>query len=238
MTWRENAIRHGIDCSPSESCGLVVIIKGKEVYFPCKNLSQDDEYFVLDPLDYAAAEDKGEVKYVVHSHPTTPAVESMEDKIGCEASALPWYIFNPFTEDFRLIEPNGYVPPLCGRPWVWNHSDCWTLVRDWFLEHGVELKDWDRPATPDLFNDSPMFDNCWNDTGFYLLSESEPLLPGDCLLMALYSNKLNHVAVYLGNNQILHHVRNRLSTRDQYNQRWKDCTGRRLRYHNREALRF
>ncbi|ADD94559.1 hypothetical protein [uncultured phage MedDCM-OCT-S08-C1615] len=30
-----------------------------------------DEHFVLDPVDYAAVEDKGEIVAVIHSHPTT-----------------------------------------------------------------------------------------------------------------------------------------------------------------------
>ena len=40
--------------------------------FPCRNLAATpDEHFVMDPLDYANAEDQGEVVAVIHSHPTT-----------------------------------------------------------------------------------------------------------------------------------------------------------------------
>lgn len=238
MNWKDSAIDHALSVSPLESCGLLIVKSGKEHYFPCKNLSTDKDSFLLNPADYALAEEQGEVLAVIHSHPVTPAVASPEDRVCCESSGLPWYIVNPHTLQWASIKPEGYIPPLCGRPWVWKHSDCWSLIRDWYLRHGVELRDWDRPVTPEDFNNKPLFDKCWNDTGFYPLPHTEELLPGDCILIALHNKQLNHVAVYVGNNQILHHQRNRLSSIDNYTQRWKDITGRVLRYHNREALVF
>lgn len=229
--WQVSALEHAKAEAPRECCGLVLIIKGRKRYWPCKNLSEDNNFFVMDPMDYARGEDTGTVIAIVHSHPTTPAIASEADKMACEQYKLPWYIVSLLGNRWCSIRPNGYEAPLIGREWVWGVSDCWTLVRDWYKrEMGLKLRDWDRPVSADAFRRSPLFESCLAETGFVDTGNDLPE-KGDAVLMRLDGSPgLNHVAIFVGEQKILHQLQGRLSSRDRWDSYWQKVTGRIVRY--------
>ena len=233
MTWKDAALKHAKEQDPRESVGVLIVIKGKEQYYPCNNLSTySQQCFILDPEDYVKADALGEITAIVHSHPVTPPSPSQADKVSCEQSGLKWHIVNPKTETWGYCEPTGYKPPLIGRQWVWGVTDCWSLVRDYYKENkNIILRDWERPTTPEEFIKNPMFEKCAADTGFAELKPDDKLQNGDLLFMSILANGLNHVAVFI-DGDVLHHLADRLSTKEPYNQWLLKCTGKRYRYVN------
>lgn len=230
---QELALAHALQEFPREACGLVLIAKGREKYFPCQNLaSNPNEMFVLDPDDYARAEDLGEITEIFHSHPHSTCMPSEADRVACENSNLTWTICSPQLNTWHTFQPCGFRAPLVGREWVWGVTDCWALVRDWYAENGLMIRDWERPATIQEFERNPLFDKLWKDTGFFVVKDEDDLQVGDSLLMQIQGTGLNHIAVYTGDQMVLHHVRNRLSSHDIYGGWLQKCTGKIIRHYD------
>ena len=233
MSWKDIVLQQAQKESPKEICGLLTIYKGKEKYFPCKNIAEDKgEYFILDPDDWIKAEDEGEVIAVIHSHPNHPPYPSDADLASCEYLDLPFYIVTPETEQWHYLKPSGYKKGLIGREWVWGVQDCWSLIHDWYAEKkNIKLKHWERPKSPREFSNNPLFEYAASSTGFIELENTVDLKEGDVLLMdTTNTGKLNHVALYLGNQTILQHCVKRLSCRELYDKEHIDCTKKRYRY--------
>lgn len=211
---KEQILQHAKAEQPKECCGLVCVVKGRRRYFPCRNLAATpDEHFVLDPVDYANAEDRGEVVAVVHSHPTTNPKPSEADLVACEKTGVAWHIVNPLTEEWGYCEPSGYQLPYVGRVFAHGVVDCYSLCRDWYeRELGLHLSDYDRRDQWWEHGENLYLDN-FQKEGFRVIPVEE-LQRGDALLIQLSSSVPNHAAIYLGDQMILHHVQGRLSSRD------------------------
>ncbi|MFZ9654542.1 MAG: C40 family peptidase [Limnohabitans sp.] len=227
---RLDAMAHAQKEQPRECCGLVVVVRGRERYWPCQNIGHGTDHFVIDPDDYAEADDAGEIIAVVHSHPGLPVTPSQADRVGCNQSGVPWYICNPLTGDWGYLEPDDYVAPLVGREWCHGLLDCYSLVRDWYAqEMGLNLRNYSR-SDEWWHRGENLYIQNFQAEGFRVLAEDEPLRRGDALLMQLGSPVPNHAAVYLGDDMVLHHLQRRLSSRDVYGGYYRKCTTHRLRY--------
>lgn len=224
---------HAERAYPLESCGVVIICKGRERYVPCRNLAQGADHFILHPEDYAHAEEAGEIVTIVHSHPNAAPTPSQADRVACEASGLPWCIVNWPTGEYAELEPAGYEAPLVGRQFCFGVLDCYTLIRDYYRrELQIALPNFER-TDGWWTRGEDLYRKHFAEAGFVRVPDEE-LKPHDVLLMQLSADQPNHGGVYLGDDRILHHVMHRLSTRDVYGGYWQHITVMTLRH---EALR-
>lgn len=230
---KTEALEHAKAESPKESCGLVAVVKGRKRYFACRNLAETpSEHFVLDPLQYAEIEDKGEIVAVIHSHPVTNHEPSQADQVACEKSGLPWFVVNPQTEQWGYCEPKGFELPYVGREFVFGLVDCYSLCRDWYQrEMNLQLRDYQRRDRFWLRGENLYLDNFAKE-GFREVSQTD-LQWGDTILMQLSSPLPNHAAIYLGDQLILHHCQGRLSSRDVYGGYYWKNTALVLRHESR-----
>ena len=121
---------------------------------------------------------------------------------------------------------------LIGRPYDESKShDCYEIARDFYRDNfGIQLPALARPHAwweqgLNLYMDH------FAENGFYVLDcPPRDWLPGDGFLMAVKSPIANHSAIYLGENQILHHLYGRFSNVELYSGLWKRFTVAVLRH--------
>ncbi|WP_397448125.1 C40 family peptidase [Pseudomonas sp. NA-150] len=183
---------------PRECCGLIVTVGKDEKYMPCRNVaSNPGDEFQLEPEDYAAAEDLGEIIGIVHSHPDASSRPSPRDLAMCEATELPWHILSWPEGDLRTIVPTGNTP-LLKRPFVHGAWDCWQVCADWYRrEWGLGFETfkradgwWEDPSGPSLYEQE------FQVAGFVLVDQPRR---GDLVVMAIGKTAHpNHAGVFLG----------------------------------------
>ena len=98
--------------------------------------------------------------------------------------------------------------PLIGREWKYGKSDCFALVRDWFVLQGIEIPDFKRPMHLDRC-ESIFLKNAVA-IGFVQVDYNKRK-PGDVLIMNLGTKTPMHAAILLFDQKILHQRQNSLS---------------------------
>ena len=226
MTWKETFKKYAKEQAPEEACGLLAIIKGKETFWPCKNLAEGKfEFFILDPDDWAECEDTGEVIGVIHSHPKGSATPSDTDRAACEHLGFPYYIYSIAHDHWESFKPTGWkAPSLIGRKFIWGKYDCWAIVTDWLKENkNINIKYWKRPKKIRDFINNPEFEFALPKLNFVRQSNNKNIQVGDVLLFQSVTGNLDHVAVYIGDNMILNHNIKGLSCRELFDLKYQQA---------------
>lgn len=201
--------------SNDEICGYVVFNKGNELFIPCKNISADPaNSFLFSSDDVIAAHKYDGVIAVVHSHPSASHCKELtfSDRRSQYFSNLDYWLCVD-----GIIKKYPSVKPLLRRQFEEGVSDCYSIMRDFYLLCGVNLPEHKEVAefkpgiewwkNPEL--KSPFIENMERNDFFKVkLNDIEP---GDIILTKLGSLSANHVMVYVGNNEVFHHLPDRLS---------------------------
>lgn len=188
--------KHGKNEYPKESCGIIVGDYRPE-YIACENISPDPENNFA--ISQEVLQEYGnDIKAIIHSHPDTPPVPSFSDQQNQYMTGIPQGIFsvNEGIAEEIFVYPDSYVP-LIGRPYVWKIFDCFTLVRDYYVQNRFQtLVDYPRKLEELRTSYKRILD--LNIVGF---SKCPTYQKNDLL----FFRDECHLGVYLGDNQILHH---------------------------------
>lgn len=208
MTYQE----HFIACWPEEGVGYVK----DGVFYPLENLAEDKQHsFEVDPSFLLEEPD-----LFLHSHTTgfevqthDPRMPSFQDLKGQIATGIEWGIC--VTDGETVEDPICWGnpdnrPPLVGRDFIFNVQDCLSLCQDWFYqEHGVVLPN--EPRNPHWNEEGENYmESLYEKWGFERVDLSD-LKRGDVLFYRVRSPVVNHLGIYLDNNEVLSHWYGRVS---------------------------
>lgn len=229
---QEDIKNHAKESIPDECCGFILSNqngKASRVY-RTKNIALEPNFnFVIDPLEYIEAEKLGKIIAYYHSHTLGDERFSDADKTNSEAIQLPLFVYSTMTDKFNFYTPSNYKAPLIGRQFVWGIFDCWALVVDYYKQIlNIELGNHYFRKDITNVNKEDYFERFYKSEN--LISHNGVLKEHDLLFMKVDSKITNHVAIYLGNDIILHHPGGRLSQRTFYGSYWKKITHLKLRH--------
>lgn len=216
---------------PNEACGIITK-KGKKMHaVKCKNVSDSPESrFVIATEEYRSFVDSTGVYGIWHTHvnDAKPNTASATDVAACNATGVDWIIIDVDGEDEsnlkfgefffitpKLKEDESYI----GRNYIYGVRDCFTLAVDYYKrEFNVdisfraigypEITDWQ-------YRDISMLMDNYKEAGFVKLLNEEAKV-GDLFLIQMSTSIPDHIAIYIGNDRILHHCYGRLSNVDIY----------------------
>ncbi len=206
---------------PREGCGIISVVKGERKWFPCENIAEEDNHFIIDTKEYLRISRTSDILAIVHSHPDQSSEPSELDINNCNALGKQYYIFSYPEMDLTVVEPETTTTDLYGREYEFGVTDCFEATRDYLATKNIEIPPramfvddyWDKDI--DYFNEETIAQ--WNHKPISNLNE---IKENDVLIFRIFSNLNNHCGVYLGNDIFYHHAQNRLSCRESLFPRW------------------
>jgi len=197
---------------PKEGCGIIGIVKGKKQWFPCENIAENNDDFIMSSEDWFKVKKHADILAIVHNHTNNDNTPSENDINNCNALGIPYYIFSYPDLELNIVEPKENFNPLLGREYSFGTSDCFEAMRDWLEAEGIKIPkraafedDWWLKGL-DYFTEEVV-----KEWGFKKVTSPQK---NDLLVFAVESPVGNHCGVYLGNDVFFHHAVNRLSCRE------------------------
>lgn len=225
-----------------ENCGLL-LNNGKSILIiKLKNESKNPtEHFLISPKSIKKVQKKSQIIGFWHSHPDGEFNEI--DKAVSEKTGLISIIYDIPNDSFIQYEPQGLEIPFENRPFLLGVLDCYELVKD-FYSRNLNI------LLPDLKHEARYVNENWAESKYlqkynneyygglrdFFLNNGFREVSGepikyDILLLKLPTLKTPiHCAIYLGDNNVLHHMPYELSKKEFYSSVLKKRTCNILRH--------
>ena len=205
--------KHFSECYPRESCGILAVIKGELQWFPCDNVAEDDDDFIIDSSQYIEISQRGDIVGVIHSHPDASCEPSQSDIDYCNATGVKYYIFSYPEMELYTLYPETTKKELYGREYKFGVNDCFEAMRDYLKEQNISIPpraafedDWWKKGL-DYFTDEII-----ESYGYTRVTGN--MQENDVIIFTINAEVGNHCGVYLGDDIFYHHAENRLSCRE------------------------
>ncbi|MGN6820271.1 MAG: NlpC/P60 family protein [Sphingomonas sp.] len=128
---------------------------------------------------------------------------------------------------------------LIGRPFHWGVNDCFALGREFFKQNfNIDIRNYARPSDWDA-DRLDLIRLLHEKEGFEMITDfkAKDLRPGDVLCVCIGASNPNHFAIYIGDGMLVHHLYGRLSSKDPYDDFWRNHSAFLLRHPDVPDLR-
>lgn len=192
------ALSHAIEAYPQEAVGIVE--GGAYVRIDNRAAVPQDEVALSDDDLVRAA--NAEVFF--HSHPDGRGCPSSADMIYQQQLAIPFVIAVVPHLDVFAFGDQLARRPLIGRGFRHGVHDCFSLMRDWYADHGVDVmnkpRDWEWWS-----RGGNLYLEFFEEAGFQLITPFEATRAGDVVLFKFRSEVPMHGALVTEDPQLLLH---------------------------------
>lgn len=230
--------QHALDEAPNECCGILLqneLTKNLEV-FKCRNTSGNkSKHFSISPSQYLKATLKGKIIAFYHSHNSENDFSDY-DKTQSEKHNVKFILYSVGNNSFSEYTPQKFLPSYVGREFQIGVSDCFTLVRDYYLEEcGIEINNYYRDYSWFIKNPNS-YEQFYQKEGFVEvfagpITDTSGFKKHDTILMKCLGKIFpTHAGMYVGNGLILHHQISCYSRYELYNEQLQNRTVKILRH--------
>lgn len=205
---------------PKEGCGVLAKVKDELKWFPCNNVAENNDDFIIDSDQYIDIALRGKILAIIHSHPDSSCNPSQSDIDYCNTLGIRYYIFSYPDMELYTLEPEKKEKELYGRIYEFGVNDCFEAMRDYLSSQNINI-----PAR------AAFEDNWWERDLNYFTDEmiknynytrvEDDMKENDVLIFTIQSDIPNHCGVYVGDDMFFHHAENRLSCQENLYPFWK-----------------
>jgi len=199
----KKAYQHAQDVYPHEAAGIA---NDNGEYIPLENMSDmPDKDVSLNDADLLKV---AEATVFFHSHPDGPACPSFTDMVYQQQLEIPFVILPlPLGDPFVFAAEGLEKAPLIGRAFRHGVHDCYSLIRDRYLEKGIYFPD--QPRGWEWWNKGMDYYNMKNftDYGMRVIDKDKARQEDDILLFQFGFSVIMHGAIVCKDpNLIMHHT--------------------------------
>lgn len=220
---KEEIVNHSIENTQQEVCGLIVKTDTKFIVCRCNNIAKNKEkHFRIEPSDYLTASKLGKIVAIYHTHISDTIGASSFDVFSSSLHKLPFITYNVKSNNFSMIDGQEYSKYL-DKDFQIGINDCFSLVSEFYLDKfNIKLNNYNRQDGW-YKSDPEVFLRNYRREGF---GKSDELKKYNILLLKLIETISfpHHMAIYLGDDTILHHPRDKKSIIEPYSKRYKEAT--------------
>lgn len=206
--------KHSLEFPKEEVCGFVL---DNNTIFRARNISSlKNKTFSVYPLDYLAAEEKGKIVAVYHSHILTKEFSEF-DKVNSTNHNKIYVMYCLKSDSFHIFYPNNYSNKYIGRQFNYKTNNCYTIIKDFYKnELNINIEANIPELNEDWYKNNPnlILDEFNKSTQFKSISNWQQNIKKYDIIFFNYlniDNSPHHLGMYIDDGIFLHLPRRQYS---------------------------